>query len=260
MLADMPKKLTTEQFIAKAREIHGDKYDYSKVVYAKMHDYITITITCPQHGDFLQKAYSHLNGKGCSKCAKEESRSKLILGVAHNDCDGDSHTKAYIHWRNMLARCFDEKYKKGSPTYTNCSCCEEWLLFSNFKRWYESFNCPDYHLDKDILVKNNKVYSPETCCLVPPEINTLFTKRQNDRGKQPIGVCYIKRSGKYSATIHKMRNVHLGFFDTPEEAFQAYKSAKEQYVKEIATQYFQEGKITQRVYQALMEYQVEITD
>ena len=57
-----------------------------------------------------------------------------------------------------------------------------------------------------------------------------------------------------------MRNVHLGFFDTPEEAFQAYKSAKEQYVKELATQYFQEGKITQRVYQALMEYQVEITD
>ena len=258
MLADMPKRLTTEQFVAKAREIHGDKYDYSKVVYTKMHDYITIT--CPKHGDFLQKAYSHLNGRGCSKCAKEESRSKLIFGVAHNDCDGDSHTKAYIHWRNMLARCFDEKYKKVSPTYTNCSCCEEWLLFSNFKRWYESFNYPDYHLDKDILVKNNKVYSPETCCLVPPEINTLFTKRQNDRGKQPIGVCYIKRSGKYSATIHKMRNVHLGFFDTPEEAFQAYKSAKEQYVKELATQYFQEGKITQRVYQALMEYQVEITD
>ena len=88
----MPKKLTTEQFVAKAREIHGDKYDYSKVVYTKMHDYITIT--CPKHGDFLQKAYSHLNGKGCSNCAKEESRSKLIFGVAHNDCDGDSHTKA----------------------------------------------------------------------------------------------------------------------------------------------------------------------
>ena len=258
MLADMPKRLTTEQFVAKARKIHGDKYDYSKVVYTKMHDYITVT--CPKHGDFLQKAYSHLNGKGCSKCAKEESRSKLIFGVAHNDCDGDSHTRAYVHWRNMLVRCFDEKYKKESPTYTNCSCCDEWLLFSNFKRWYESFNYQDYHLDKDILVKNNKVYSPETCCLVPPEINTLFTKRQNDRGKQPIGVCYIKRSGKYSATIHKLRNVHLGFFDTPEEAFQAYKSAKEQYVKERATQYFQEGKITQRVYQALMEYQVEITD
>ena len=105
----MPKKLTTEQFVAKAREIHGDKYDYSNVVYSKMHDYITVT--CPKHGDFLQKAYSHLNGKGCSKCAKEESRSKLIFGVAHNDCDGDSHTNAYSHWRNMLVGCFDEKYK-----------------------------------------------------------------------------------------------------------------------------------------------------
>ena len=162
MLADMPKKLTTEQFIATAREIHGGKDDYSKVVCAKLHDYITVT--CPKHGDFLQKAYSHLNGKGCSKCAKEESRSKLIFGVAHNDCDGDSHTNAYSHWRNMLVRCFDEKYKKESTTYANCSCCDEWLLFSNFKRWYESFNYQDYHLDKDILVKNNKVYSPETCC------------------------------------------------------------------------------------------------
>ena len=254
----MPKKLTTEQFVAKAREIHGDKYDYSKVVYSKMHDYITIT--CPNHGDFLQKAYSHLNGKGCSKCAKEESRSKLIFGVAHNDCDGDSHTNAYTHWRNMLVRCFDKKYMRCRPTYSDCTVCQEWLLFSNFKKWFDQFNYENYHLDKDILVKGNKHYSPDTCCLVPQEINTLLTKRQGSRGQHPIGVCYIKRSGKYSATLHKMRNVHLGFFDTPEEAFQAYKSAKEQKVKELATQYFQEGKITQRVYQALMEYQVEITD
>ena len=254
----MPKRLTTEQFVAKAREIHGDKYDYSKVVYTKMHDYITIT--CPKHGDFLQKAYSHLNGKGCSKCAKEESRSKLIFGVAHNDCDGDSHTNAYSHWRNMLVRCFDKEYMVCRPTYSDCTVCQEWLLFSNFKKWYDQFNYENYHLDKDILVKGNKHYSPDTCCLVPQEINTLLTKRQGCRGRQPIGVCYIKRSGKYSATIHKMRNVHLGFFDTPEEAFQAYKSAKEQYVKERATKYFQEGKITHRVYQALMEYQVEITD
>ena len=254
----MPKRLTTEQFVAKAREIHGDKYDYSKVVYSKMHDYITIT--CPKHGDFLQKAYSHLNGKGCSKCAKEESRSKLMFGVAHNDCDGDSHTNAYSHWRNMLVRCFDKEYMVCRPTYSDCTVCQEWLLFSNFKKWYDQFNYENYHLDKDILVKGNKHYSPDTCCLVPQEINTLLTKRQGCRGRQPIGVCYIKRSGKYSATIHKMRNVHLGFFDTPEEAFQAYKSAKEQYVKERATKYFQEGKITHRVYQALMEYQVEITD
>ena len=254
----MPKRLTTEQFVAKAREIHGDKYDYSKVVYSKMHDYITIT--CPQHGDFLQKAYSHLNGKGCSKCAKEESRSKLIFGVAHNDCDGDSHTNAYVHWRNMLVRCFDKEYMVCRPTYSDCTVCQEWLLFSNFKKWFDQFNYENYHLDKDILVKGNKHYSPDTCCLVPQEINTLLTRRQGSRGKQPIGVCYIKRSGKYSATIHKMRNVHLGFFDTPEEAFHAYKSAKEQYVKELATKYFQEGKITHRVYQALMEYQVEITD
>ena len=170
-----------------------------------------------------------------------------------------THTLIVIGETCSLDALMKNTRKKALHTQTARVATNGYFL-ATFKRWYESFNYQDYHLDKDILVKNNKVYSPDTCCLVPPEINMLFTKRQNDRGKQPIGVCYIKRSGKYSATIHKLRNVHLGFFDTPEEAFQAYKSAKETYVKELATKYFQEGKITQRVYQALMEYQVEITD
>ena len=64
----------------------------------------------------------------------------------------------------------------------------------------------------------------------------------------------------YASISKKWDKVKLGCYKTPIEAFFAYKSAKEQYVKELATQYFQEGKITHRVYQALMEYQVEITD
>ena len=60
------KKLTTELFVEKAKEIHGDKYDYSKVVYIDSHT--RVCIICPIHGEFWQTPNSHLNGAGCRKC------------------------------------------------------------------------------------------------------------------------------------------------------------------------------------------------
>lgn len=58
-----------EEFINKAKVIHGDKYDYSKVVYEKRH--AKVKITCPVHGEFEQLPTNHLRGKGCDKCAHE---------------------------------------------------------------------------------------------------------------------------------------------------------------------------------------------
>jgi hypothetical protein len=118
-------------------------------------------------------------------------------------------------------------------------------------------------LDKDILFKGNKIYSPETCCFVPNEINVLLCKNDSKRGKMPIGVYERKMVNgyKYVAYVNNTKkHFHLGTFDTPKEAFQAYKSAKEAYIKEMATQYYKDGKITERVYDALMKYEVEITD
>jgi hypothetical protein len=66
---------------------------------------------------------------------------------------------------------------------------------------------------------------------------------------------------KYQSYLHrKDKLAHLGTFDTPYDAFNAYKIAKEQYIKELAEKYIQEGKITEKVYNALMRYEVEITD
>lgn len=62
----MPKKLTTEKFIEVAKEVHGNKYDYSKVVYKSSHD--KVCIICPEHGEFWIQPNSHLNGRGCQKC------------------------------------------------------------------------------------------------------------------------------------------------------------------------------------------------
>jgi len=123
----------------------------------------------------------------------------------------------------------------------------------NWKSWMDS----SWDLDKDILKKGNKIYSPETCCFVPQEINKLLCKANSIRGKYPIGV---KKSGnRFEAKLYIDNNpIYLDTFNTPEEAFQAYKIAKEAHIKEVADKW--KGKITEPTYQALYTYKVEITD
>lgn len=246
---------TTEQFIAEAKAIHGDKYDYSQTIYNTNRE--KVFIICRNHGGFWQSPKSHLRGVGCQKCYL---CSKHKYGTANCDIPNSSHERYYKTWRSMLDRALGDVYKNKYPTYKGCTVCEEWLTLSNFKRWFESSESgyvEGYHLDKDILVKGNKVYSPSTCCFVPHEINTLFSRKNN--GCLPIGVTRLEKSFAASICIN-YNYKHIGCYPTAEEAFYAYKDVKERYIKEIAEKYFQEGKITEKVYNALMRYEVEITD
>lgn len=173
-------------------------------------------------------------------------------------------TKLYKRWKNVLERTSDKKCKDNVITYKEATICEEWQCFQNFAEWFDEKWKPEYmnsswHVDKDILIKGNKHYSPETCCIVPKAINSLFTRRQNDRGKYPIGVRWHTSSKKYQARVNiRSNNKHLGYFDTVEEAFQAYKVAKEAHIKEVANEW--KPYVEERVYQAMYNYQVEITD
>ena len=117
------------------------------------------------------------------------------------------------------------------------TCCDEWLSFGNFLEWVNKE--VDYkgkpvgmELDKDILTKGNKSYSPSTCCFVPKAVNSLLTDRINHRGEWPVGVCFHKRVRRFSANLacSGLRR-HLGYFDTPEDAFLAYKTAKKPILK-----------------------------
>lgn len=239
---------TTEQFIAEAVALYGEKYDYSKVDYKTNKD--KVCIICPEHGEFWQTPKDHLDGHGCQNCYQ---CSKRKFGVAICDIPNCATHAYYNTWRAMLGRTIGKK--------ENNNICEEWLTLSNFKLWFES---PEngyhdgYHLDKDILVKGNKKYSPITCCFVPHEINTVFSIKKR-KGNLPSG---IRKSGsKFVAQFwNGTTRVYLGTYNSIEDAFQAYKIAKEQHIRELAESYFKEGKITERVYQALMKYEVEITD
>ena len=173
-------------------------------------------------------------------------------------------------WSRMLQRCFDNKLKEKYPTYKDVTCCERWLCFANFledfailKNEYNWNEGEKLNLDKDILNKNNKIYSLENCILVPDWVNSLFIKRDARRGDCPIGVSYNKQAKKYQAQCNiNGKNTGIGYYSTPEQAFNAYKTAKEQEIKRIANDCVSKGYIAQgsRLYNAMISYQVKITD
>lgn len=251
----MSKRKTTEEFIVEAKNTHGVKYDYSKVYYNGAMK--KVCIICPKHGEFFQKPIQHIRGSGCPECYQESKFSKVFgVGVTGMRCA--SRLRSYHIWLLMLRRCYEESSLKREPTYIGCSVCDDWLLFTNFKEWYDKHFVEGFHLDKDILVKGNKVYSPDTCCFVPQEINNLLTKRQRERGKFPIGV--HKTSDKVFRIIisKEGKEERVGKFRSVSEAFNAYKAAKEAHIKYVAEKY--KDTIEERVYDALINYKVEITD
>ena len=205
-----------------------------------------------------------------SSILKGTVKDKLFRSVCGVGYLGDGeysrvdHKIAYQTWVDMLKRAYTEK--KGRCNYFGVTVCEEWHNFQSFAKWCHSqdfFNIKDkngkrYDLDKDILVKGNKIYSPETCCFVPSEINCLFIRNKRFRGKYPIGVTKI---GKYfTARLSKGfgNRVLLGTFKTELEAFSAYKQAKELYLKELAEKY--RNKVCYKTYLTLINYEVDIDD
>ncbi len=114
-------------------------------------------------------------------------------------------------------------------------------------------------LDKDIIQKGNKLYSKDTCCFVPAEVNHLLVKSDRIRGEYPVGVCFHKAAGKFMAYLNiNGKRKYLGCFPTPEEAFQVYKLAKEAQIKVVAHKW--KHLLDNRVFQALMAYEVNISD
>lgn len=198
-------------------------------------------------------------------------RSVFKVGYIGEGCYkvsvGGKHTIHYHYWYDMLKRCYDPRYSEKHNTYSDKTVCEEWHNFQNFAKWFdENYYTVDngerIELDKDIIKKHNKIYSPDTCIFIPKRLNTLFVKKDKNRGKYPIGVTH---SGKrYQASVCRTiskgvhKTIHLGTFDTPEEAFEIYKQAKEDYIKEMADEY--KDKIPQKLYDAMYRYEVDITD
>lgn len=168
----------------------------------------------------------------------ESVRRRRVYGVGVNDADYvTANCEYYERWASMLRRT-SKPYIKRHPSYQGVSVCDEWLVFSTFKKWVKSQEAlygkeqiDARHLDKDILVPGNKIYSPENCCFVLQSTNKLFTNRAVARGDLPIGVTRYLRSGKWSGLYRSEINIDgkkrkLGYFRCPQEAHMAWIKAK----------------------------------
>lgn len=176
------------------------------------------------------------------------------LGVGEYVCwvEGE-HTSHYTLWENILARCYNEKDRHNRPTYKDCIVCDEWLNFQNFAKWYDenAYDTGDgsrLHIDKDILVSDNKTYSPDTCILVPQPINMLFmTKSKKIDSDLPNG---INRSmNGYKAQYNAK---HLGTFKTLKEAIVQRETERRKHIKKTVNRY--KSVLPFKVYNALLTH------
>lgn len=188
---------------------------------------------------------------------------KLIYGIGYNSkckyksTDGNKISKQYDIWRSMLQRCYSHGFQIKNPSYKGCSVSSQWHNYQDFAQWFNEHDYSDmgYQLDKDILLPNNKIYSPQTCCFIPRDLNVLFTSRAAASGIYPQGVHLHKQSNKYKAQISIDGKVkHLGLFHCADEAYQVYKKAKETYVKEKTLEW--KDRIANDVFEALMQWEL----
>lgn len=213
----------------------------------------------------------------CKHCCYQHFRDgkmrspycKTIYGIGYigegkyKVSEDEKATRVYKFWNHMLERCYDEKYIEKYPTYKSCYVCDEWHNFQNFAKWYEEnyYEIEDERmcLDKDILIKGNKIYSPNTCIFVPNRINVLFAYSKKRNNNLPIGVKLDERRNVfYSYCYNYGKCTFLGSFTSPIEAFKPYKEFKEKVIKQVANEY--RDLIPQKLYEAMYKWEVEIDD
>ena len=150
----------------------------------------------------------------------------------------------YQVWVNMLFRCYNKQ--KLFPAYHDKRVCEEWLTFSNFRRWMRMQNWENRALDKDLLGGGSNIYSPETCIFVPRKVNNFLVTRENQRGSCPLGVRANKRGytaqGNGGATG---KSLYFGSYDDPLDAHFAYLRHKSCVLDNFIAEFKGEDRLTE---------------
>lgn len=157
--------------------------------------------------------------------------------------------KYYQVWTGMLERGYCKIYKAKHPAYLEVSVCPDWLLFSNFREWMREQDWKGNQLDKDLLSPGNKIYSPESCCFVTPEVNKfLIYKKRTD--ELPRGVTWKPKNRKYVAQCSDNGvTKYLGIFETAEQAHIVWKEEKLRLAKLLS-----EKQTDQRIGEAILVY------
>lgn len=160
--------------------------------------------------------------------------------------------KTYCAWRKMLERCYSEKFRHLNIAYIGCTVCKEWHCYQTFAEWYitnyNEVGTERMHIDKDILIKDNKIYSPETCIIVPQRINMIFmTKTRVNDADLPNAICRCVNGFKAA-----YNGKSLGVYKTLEEAIEKHDSVKRIHIRKVAEEY--KGKIQTKLYDAMLRW------
>ena len=143
----------------------------------------------------------------------------------------------YRTWEHMLERAYSAKLKLKRPTYKDVTVCGQWYKFSTFKAWMETQAWEGNHLDKDLLVPGNKIYSPETCIFVNSTVNGFLVDSSASRGAYKVGVSFHKRDHKFVAKCNNpftQDYEYLGYFSTEQEAYEAWLTKKLEHARALA--------------------------
>lgn len=183
-----------------------------------------------------------------------------IIGDKYPVAVGRVHVREYTIWAGMIHRCYNPLCLARDPTYVGCGVSTNFAYYPYFYEWCHNqigFNNLGWHMDKDLLFKGNKLYSEDTCVFLPAQINVALTNNTSNRGSYPVGVSFEKN--KYRARWQQNgRTFNAGSFDNEMDAFLAYKLHREQYLITLAYQY--EPLLDPRAFEALLHYQVDISD
>lgn len=183
-----------------------------------------------------------------------------IIGTEKTKDDNGSSLKSYRVWSSMIGRCYGEVYNKNNPNYIGCEVCEEWRLYSNFKKWFDenyyTLENEDVQLDKDLLCDKLglevKTYSPNTCLFLPKSINTKLINLN-----KPMKFNVLP-SGKFRVGIPKEFRGIKGFkqsYDTYEEALKFHAEIKLVSIREHLKYY--KDKIPSKVYDVVYNINIK---
>lgn len=183
---------------------------------------------------------------------------RLVFGVGINDVDhiiNESITIGYVNgkqiqkviwtcpyyrkWVDLLKRCFSDKYQAKYPTYIGCTIDPEWLYLSKFIKWVDSQPNRDWQNcepDKDLLVRGNKHYGPETVVFVTKQVNYFTLSNKAQRGQYMLGVVEVTECGKFRSGCQnpftkKKKELRC---TTELEAHKAWQAKKHEYACMLA--------------------------
>ena len=190
-------------------------------------------------------------------------KMKKIFHVGHNDKQRKTHDiingkkvarKEYQLWSSMLNRCYNPYMLNEKTAYIDCHVDEFFHSYTNFYDWCQDqvgFDFQHYHIDKDLLSNNGKIYSPETCLFLPRQINIAIKPHA-----EGVDAPSAPKTKIFHITITRHGiTKSLGWFKTRKGSYAAYILAKKEYLKELASLY--RNCIDKRAYDALISFDIK---